>query len=216
MLIWMHIVVIIMSFVIFYSIIIPIIEWSKMNNKNQKAKHPIGVYIIIIISIIIYFIGFIWYNEESKRIYKTSLSGITNMFYNINLLDTNNIISNHNFINNRILFLEERISHYQNDSNHFASLWLALLSVLFIIITGFNLLYNYNSNNKKIERDLDLLDKFKENVTKFKEEIDDISERVTSLNIELGDRELKKEAKNSEIKTNSNKKNLNEKDNKYV
>ena len=203
----MHIVVIIMLFVIFYSIIIPIIEWSKMNNKNQKAKHSIGVYIIIIISIIIYFIGFIWYNEESKRIYKTSLSGITNMFYNINLLDTNNIISNHNFINNRILFL--------NDSNHFASLWLALLSVLFIIITGFNL-YNYNSNNKKIERDLDLLDKFKENVTKFKEEIDDISERVTSLNIELGDRELKKEAKNSEIKTNSNKINLNEKDNKYV
>lgn len=215
MLIWMHIVVIIMLFVIFYSIIIPIIEWSKMNNKNQKAKHSIGVYIIIIISIIIYFIGFIWYNEESKRIYKTSLSGITNMFYNINLLDTNNIISNHNFINNRILFLEERIAHYQNDSNHFASLWLALLSVLFIIITGFNL-YNYNSNNKKIERDLDLLDKFKENVTKFKEEIDDISERVTSLNIELGDRELKKEAKNSEIKTNSNKINLNEKDNKYV
>ncbi len=211
----MHIVVIIMLFVIFYSIIIPIIEWSKMNNKNQKAKHSIGVYIIIIISIIIYFIGFIWYNEESKRIYKTSLSGITNMFYNINLLDTNNIISNHNFINNRILFLEERIAHYQNDSNHFASLWLALLSVLFIIITGFNL-YNYNSNNKKIERDLDLLDKFKENVTKFKEEIDDISERVTSLNIELGDRELKKEAKNSEIKTNSNKINLNEKDNKYV
>ena len=200
-----------MSFVIFYSII----EWSKMNNKNQKAKHSIGVYIIIIISIIIYFIGFIWYNEESKRIYKTSLSGITNMFYNINLLDTNNIISNHNFINNRILFLEERIAHYQNDSNHFASLWLALLSVLFIIITGFNL-YNYNSNNKKIERDLDLLDKFKENVTKFKEEIDDISERVTSLNIELGDRELKKEAKNSEIKTNSNKINLNKKDNKYV
>lgn len=186
-----------------------------MNNKNQKAKHSIGVYIIIIISIIIYFIGFIWYNEESKRIYKTSLSGITNMFYNINLLDTNNIISNHNFINNRILFLEERIAHYQNDSNHFASLWLALLSVLFIIITGFNL-YNYNSNNKKIERDLDLLDKFKENVTKFKEEINDISERVTSLNIELGDRELKKEAKNSEIKTNSNKINLNEKDNKYV
>ena len=211
----MHIVVIIMLFVIFYSIIIPIIEWSKMNNKNQKAKHSIGVYIIIIISIIIYFIGFIWYNEESKRIYKTSLSGITNMFYNINLLDTNNIISNHNFINNRILFLEERIAHYQNDSNHFASLWLALLSVLFIIITGFNL-YNYNSNNKKIERDLDLLDKFKENVTKFKEEIDDISERVTSLNIELGDRELKKEAKNSEIKTNSNKINLNGKDNKYV
>lgn len=211
----MHIVVIIMLFVIFYSIIIPIIEWSKMNNKNQKAKHSIGVYIIIIISIIIYFIGFIWYNEESKRIYKTSLSGITNMFYNINLLDTNNIISNHNFINNRILFLEERIAHYQNDSNHFASLWLALLSVLFIIITGFNL-YNYNSNNKKIEIDLDLLDKFKENVTKFKEEIDDISERVTSLNIELGDRELKKEAKNSEIKTNSNKINLNEKDNKYV
>ena len=211
----MHIVVIIMLFVIFYSIIIPIIEWSKMNNKNQKAKHPIGVYIIIIISIIIYFIGFIWYNEESKRIYKTSLSGITNMYYNTYIFDTNNIISNHNFINNRILFLEERIAHYQNDSNHFASLWLALLSVLFIIITGFNL-YNYNSNNKKIERDLDLLDKFKENVTKFKEEIDDISERVTSLNIELGDRELKKEAKNSEIKTNSNKINLNEKDNKYV
>lgn len=128
MLIWMHIVVIIMSFVIFYSIIIPIIEWSKMNNKNQKAKHPIGVYIIIIISIIIYFIGFIWYNEESKRIYKTSLSGITNMYYNTYIFDTNNIISNHNFINNRILFLEERISHYQNDSNHFASLWLALLN----------------------------------------------------------------------------------------
>lgn len=63
-----------------YSIVISIIEWVKMENKNQKTKHLIGVYIIIIISIIIYFIGFIWYNEESKRIYKTSLSGITNMY----------------------------------------------------------------------------------------------------------------------------------------
>ena len=144
--------------VIFYSIIIPIIEWSKMNNKNQKAKHSIGVYIIIIISIIIYFIGFIWYNEESKRIYKTSLSGITNMFYNINLLDTNNIISNHNFINNRILFL--------NDSNHFASLWLALLSVLFITVTAFNL-YNFNEKKKELE---DLIRESKEKIGKISPE----------------------------------------------
>lgn len=211
----MYMVVIIMLFVIFYSIIIPIIEWVKIGNKNQKTKHPRGVYIIIIISIIIYFISFIWYNEESKRIYKTSLSGITNMYYNTDLFDTNSIISNHNLINNRIVFLEERIAHYQNDSNHFASLWLTLLSLLFIIITGFNL-YNYNSNNKKIEKDLDLLNKFKKNAIKLKNRIDDISERVTSLNIELGDRELKKETKNNAIKTNSNKINLNEKDNKYV
>ena len=155
-----------MLFIIFYSIIIPIIEWSKMNNKNQKAKHSIGVYIIIIISIIIYFIGFIWYNEESKRIYKTSLSGITNMFYNINLLDTNNIISNHNFINNRILFLEERIAHYQNDSNHFASLWLALLSVLFITVTAFYL-YNFNEKKKELE---DLIRESKEKIGKISPE----------------------------------------------
>ena len=152
--------------VIFYSIIIPIIEWSKMNNKNQKAKHPIGVYIIIIISIIIYFIGFIWYNEESKRIYKTSLSGITNMYYNTYIFDTNNIISNHNFINNRILFLEERISHYQNDSNHFASLWLALLSVLFITVTAFNL-YNFNEKKKELE---DLIKESKEKIGKISPE----------------------------------------------
>lgn len=99
-----NIVVIIILFVIFYSIIIPIIEWVKMGNKNQKIKSHIAVYIIII-SIIIYFIGFIWYNEESKNIYKTSLSGITNMYYNIITFDTNSIISNYNVINNRILFL---------------------------------------------------------------------------------------------------------------
>lgn len=137
------------------------------------------------------------------------------MYYNTDLFDTNSIISNHSLINNRIVFLEERIAHYQNDSNHFASLWLTLLSLLFIIITGFNL-YNYNSNNKKIEKDLDLLNKFKKNAIKLKNGIDSISERVTSLNIELGDRELKKETKNNAIKTYSNKINLNEKDNKYV
>lgn len=161
-LIQMYIVIIIILFVIFYSIIIPIIEWSNMNNKNEKSKHPVAIYVIIVISIIIYFIGFIWYNEESKRIYKTSLSGITNMYYNTDLFDTNIIISNHNFINNRIIFLEERIAHYQNNSNHFASLWLALLSVLFITVTGFNL-YNYNEQKKTLDKDIEKLENILQN-----------------------------------------------------
>lgn len=151
----------------------------------------IWMHIVVIISIIIYFIGFIRYNEENKRIYKTSLSGITNMFYNINLLDTNNIISNHNFINNRILFLEERIVHYQNDSNHFASLWLALLSVLFITVTGFNL-YNFNEQKKILSKSIDecnsvtekaneIIKSIKPYIDKSKGIISDINNSINTL-----------------------------------
>lgn len=71
-----------------------------------------------------------------------------NQYGNTNI---NNTISNHNEINKRILFLEERIAHYQNNSNNFASLWLTLLSVLFIIVTGFNL-YNFNEKKKEIDK----------------------------------------------------------------
>lgn len=176
-----YIVIVIISFVIFYSIIIPIVEWSNM--KNQKSKHPIAIYIIIVVSIIIYFIGFIWYNEESKRIYKTSLNGITNMYYNTVLFDTNSIVSNHNFINNRILFLEERIVHYQNDSNHFASLWLALLSVLFITVTGFNL-YNYSEQKKTLDRDIEKLENILKNNESYSDnqKTDDVSTTKGLLN----------------------------------
>ena len=93
-------------------------------------------------SISIFIFLFVWYNEKSIDIYEKSLTDINNM-YNTKYYDINNIISNHNEINRRIIFLEERISHYQNNSNNFASLWLSLLSVLFITITGFNL-YSFN------------------------------------------------------------------------
>lgn len=92
----------------------------------------IFIYIIIIISVIVFLYFFIHYNKNS-------------------------IISNYNIINNRIIFLQERIAHYQNDSNHFASLWLTLLSLLFIIETGFNL-YNYNEEKKILEKDIDKLE----------------------------------------------------------
>lgn len=92
----------------------------------------IFIYIIIIISVIVFLYFFIHYNKNS-------------------------IISNYNIINNRIIFLQERIAHYQNDSNHFASLWLTLLSLLFIIVTGFNL-YNYNEQKKILEKDIEKLE----------------------------------------------------------
>ncbi len=169
-----------------------------MENKNQKTKHPIGVYIIIIISIIIYFIGFIWYNEESKRIYKTSLSGITNMYYNTDLFDANSIMSNHNLINNRIIFLEERIAHYQNDANHFASLWLTLLSLLFVIITGFNL-FNLNEKRKELNKlHMETNEKL-EIATKL---IDDLNSLKTELAVSMSNITSNKQVKN--IRGNDN------------
>uniref|UniRef100_UPI0012F4B213 hypothetical protein n=1 Tax=Brachyspira pilosicoli TaxID=52584 RepID=UPI0012F4B213 len=106
-------------------------------------------YIIIILSIISFIILFICYNERSITIYDRELTKINNM-YNMKYYDTNSIVSNHNEINRRILFLEERIAHYQNNSNNFASLWLALLSILFILFTGINL-YNFNDKKKELE-----------------------------------------------------------------
>lgn len=79
------------------------------------------------------------------------------MYYTNYDNNKNSIISNYNIINNRIIFLQERIAHYQNDSNHFASLWLTLLSLLFIIVTGFNL-YNYNEQKKILEKDIEKLE----------------------------------------------------------
>ena len=83
------------------------------------------------------------------NLYNKELAKINNLC-NVKYDDINNIISNYNEINRRILFLEERISHYQNNSNNFASLWLTLLSVLFITVTGFNL-YSYNEKKKILD-----------------------------------------------------------------
>lgn len=112
----------------------------------------ITVYIIVILSIGIFIFLFIWYNEKAINNYKDALNGINQMHFNLyGNTNINNTISNHNEINKRILFLEERIAHYQNNSNNFASLWLTLLSVLFIIVTGFNL-YNFNEKKKEIDK----------------------------------------------------------------
>ncbi len=124
-----------------------------MATTHSSKSNNIVIYIIIILSIIGFIGLFIWYNERSINIYNEELTKINNMFYT-NYYDTNSIISNHNEINKRIIFLEERIAHYQNNSNNFASLWLALLSVLFITVTGFNL-YNFNESKKRLDKEIE-------------------------------------------------------------
>lgn len=117
---------------------------------DNKINSNIICYLIIILSIIGFIILFICYNEKSIKIYEQSLNKITNM-YKIQYYDTNSIVSNQDEIIKRIIFLEERIAHHQNNSNNFASLWLALLSVLFITVTGFNL-YNFNDSKKRLDK----------------------------------------------------------------
>lgn len=117
----------------------------------------IFIYIIIIISVIVFLYFFIHYNKNSMKVYENSLEEIKKMYFANYDNNKNSIISNYNIINNRIIFLQERIAHYQNDSNHFASLWLTLLSLLFIIVTGFNL-YNYNEQKKILEKDIEKLE----------------------------------------------------------
>lgn len=116
---------------------------------NSKDQGENKIYALIIISISIFIILFICYNEKSLNLYNKELAKINNLC-NVKYDDINNIISNYNEINRRILFLEEIISHYQNNSNNFASLWLTLLSVLFITVTGFNL-YSYNEKKKILD-----------------------------------------------------------------
>ena len=118
-----------------------------MDNKEQY----IGCYILILASIIVFFSLFACYNNKSIEVYENSLEEIKGMYYTNYQNDTNSIISNYNVINNRILFLQERIAHYQNDANHFASLWLTLLSLLFVIVTGFNL-FNFNEKKKELDK----------------------------------------------------------------
>lgn len=138
---------------IYGSIIVGYYNVNNLKLKNNMAIIPyITVYIIVILSIGIFIFLFIWYNEKAINNYKDALNGINQMYFNLyGNTNINNTISNHNEINKRILFLEERIAHYQNNSNNFASLWLTLLSVLFIIVTGFNL-YNFNEKKKEIDK----------------------------------------------------------------
>ena len=132
------IIITIILFILLYFIVI-IITGGIVKTDDKKIIKTF--YTILILLISTFFILFICYNNRSIEIYENSLEEIKGMYYTNYQNDTNSIISNYNIINNRILFLQERIAHYQNDANHFASLWLAFLSVLFIIVTGFNL-YN--------------------------------------------------------------------------
>lgn len=138
----------IILFVLLYFIVI-IITGGIVKTDDKKIIKTF--YTILILLISIFFIIFICYNNKSIEVYEKSLGEIKDMYYTNYQNDTNSIISNYNIINNRILFLQERIAHYQNDANHFASLWLAFLSVLFIIVTGFNL-YNFNEKKKELDK----------------------------------------------------------------
>ena len=142
------IIITIIIFDIFYFISIPITGWLIL---ADEKKHIRILYAITILSIVSFIILFICYNNRSIEIYENSLEEIKGMYYTNYQNDTNSIISNYNVINNRILFLQERIAHYQNDANHFASLWLAFLSLLFIIVTGFNL-FNFNEQKKELDK----------------------------------------------------------------
>lgn len=120
------------------------------------------------------------------------------MYYNTDSFDINSIISNHNLINNRIIFLEERIAHYQNDANHFASLWLTLLSLLFVIITGFYL-FNLNEKRKELNKlHMETNEKL-EIATKL---IDDLNSLKTELAVSMSNITSNKQVKN--IRGNDN------------
>lgn len=160
--------------IIFFILLFLILTVYSYNKKLTNNK----IYIIISVFIVIFIILFIYYNERNIKIYEQSLNKINNM-YNIQYYDINSIISNHSEINKRIIFLEERIAHYQNNSNNFASLWLSLLSVLFITVTGFNL-YNYNEKKKELDK---LIKSFKK---KGSNAIKNILNRANSSNNNIG------------------------------
>lgn len=134
--------VIIIFIILTVSCIIQFMYWIIKKNNDH------GIYLLIILFIALFIFSFIWYNERAFDTYEEALNRIEKMYLNqYGNTNISSIISNHNEINKRILFLEERIAYYQNNSNNFASLWLTLLSVLFITVTGFNL-YNYNESKK--------------------------------------------------------------------
>lgn len=151
--------VIIIFIILTVSCIIQFMYWIIKKNNDH------GIYLLIILFIALFIFSFIWYNERAFDTYEEVLNKIEKMYTN-----QHNTISNHNEINKRILFLEERIAHYQNNSNNFASLWLTLLSVLFITVTGFNL-YNYNESKKKLE---EIIEKGEESIKKIDSKIKEI------------------------------------------
>lgn len=101
----------------------------KLIDKFQELNYILSF--LTLASLISFIILFIYYNNKSIEVYEKSLGEIKGMYYTNYQNDTNSIISNYNVINNRILFLQERIAHYQNNANHFASLWMTLLSLLY-------------------------------------------------------------------------------------
>lgn len=139
--------VIIIFIILTVSCIIQFMYWIIKKNNDH------GIYLLIILFIALFIFSFIWYNERAFDTYEEALNRIEKMYTN-----QYNVISNHNEINKRILFLEERIAYYQNNSNNFASLWLTLLSVLFITVTGFNL-YNFNESKKRLDKAIERAEK---------------------------------------------------------
>ena len=114
-----------------------------------------------------------------------------NQYGNTNI---SSIISNHNEINKRILFLEERISHYQNNSNNFVSLWLTLLSVLFITVTGFNL-YNFNESRKRLDKAIDDCEETTKKAGALINDFKNTSEKTKSVLNETSKKDLENDKK---------------------
>ena len=181
---------------IYGSIIIGYYNVNNLKLKNNMAIIPyIIVYIIVILSIGIFIFLFIWYNEKAINNYKDALNEINQMHFNqYGNTNINNIISNHNEINKRILFLEERISHYQNNSNNFASLWLTLLSVLFITVTGFNL-YNFNESRKRLDKAIDDCEETTKKAGALINDFKNTSEKTKSVLNETSKKDLENDKK---------------------
>lgn len=146
---------------------------------NKTIELTIILNLAVLILILVFIILFERHNNQSIKVYEDSLKKIENIFTNTTFSDINSIISNHNIINSRIIFLEERIIHHQNNSNNFASLWLTLLSVLFITVTGFNL-YNFNENKKNLEK---IIKEGEDSVGKINKKINE----VESLRVEIAE-----------------------------
>lgn len=146
-------------------------------------------------SLISFIILFICYNNKSIEVYEKSLGEIKGMYYTNYQNDTNSIISNYNIINNRILFLQERIAHYQNNANHFASLWMAFLSLLFVIVTGFNL-FNFNEKKKELNKLHAEMKKKSKTATKLINDLDTLKKEL----IEDKANESKEDSPSEQIK----------------
>lgn len=181
---------------IYGSIIIGYYNVNNLKLKNNIAIIPyITVYIIVILSIGIFIFLFIWYNEKAINNYKDALNEINQMHFNqYGNTNINNTISNHNEINKRILFLEERIAHYQNNSNNFASLWLTLLSVLFITVTGFNL-YNFNESRKRLDKAIDDCEETTKKAGALINDFKNTSEKTKSVLNETSKKDLENDKK---------------------